>query len=169
MKATGVIRRIDNLGRIVIPKEIRKNLRIKTGENLEIFVNESDNIILRKYNHLDKLEDISNELTNSLYKITKKNIYITTNHKIISSNIKENINKDISNELIELIEKRKETEKENLQITEKNYLKEKALINPILVGGDIVGSIIIENKKLNEIDKTLIKLSEKFLSLHIEN
>ena len=48
MKSTGIIRRIDDLGRLVIPKEIRKNLRIKNGENLEIFVNEEDNIILKK-------------------------------------------------------------------------------------------------------------------------
>ena len=50
MKATGIIRRIDDLGRIVIPKEIRKNLRLKNGENLEIFIDENENIILRKYN-----------------------------------------------------------------------------------------------------------------------
>ena len=49
MKATGVVRRIDELGRIVIPKEIRKNLRIKEGENLEIFIDEKDNIVLKKY------------------------------------------------------------------------------------------------------------------------
>ena len=48
MKSTGIIRRIDELGRIVIPKEIRKNLRIKEGENLEIYI-ENDNIILKKY------------------------------------------------------------------------------------------------------------------------
>ena len=48
MKATGVIRRIDDLGRVVIPKEIRKNLRIKNGDNLEIYINEEDNIILKK-------------------------------------------------------------------------------------------------------------------------
>lgn len=59
MKATGIIRRIDDLGRIVIPKEIRKNLRIKNGENLEIFVGENDQIILRKFSQLDKLLDVS--------------------------------------------------------------------------------------------------------------
>ena len=48
MKTTGIIRRIDDLGRIVIPKELRKTLRIKTGESLEIFV-EGDDIILKKY------------------------------------------------------------------------------------------------------------------------
>ena len=57
MKTTGVIRRIDELGRIVIPKEIRKNLRIKNGDSLEIFL-ESDNIILKKYYYLLKNKNI---------------------------------------------------------------------------------------------------------------
>ena len=48
MKSTGVIRRIDDLGRIVIPKEIRKNLRMKEGDNLEIYIN-SEDLILKKY------------------------------------------------------------------------------------------------------------------------
>lgn len=57
MKATGVVRRIDELGRIVIPKEIRKTLRIREGENLEIFLDDQENIVLKKYfalNHLQK-------------------------------------------------------------------------------------------------------------------
>ena len=57
MKATGVVRRIDELGRIVIPKEIRKTLRIKEGENLEIFMDESENIILKKYSFLHRSEE----------------------------------------------------------------------------------------------------------------
>ena len=51
MKSTGVIRRIDDLGRIVIPKEIRKNLRIKDGDNLEIFIS-SEDLVLKKYSYL---------------------------------------------------------------------------------------------------------------------
>ena len=58
MKTTGVIRRIDELGRIVIPKEIRKNLRIKNGESVEIFV-EGDSIILKKFSQIESLENVS--------------------------------------------------------------------------------------------------------------
>lgn len=168
MKATGVIRRIDNLGRIVIPKEIRKNLRIKNSENLEIFVTENDSIILKKYNHLDKLQDIAEELTQAIYNITKKNIYITSNQKIISSNKKEYIKEDISTELSKIIEKRKEIITEGILLTEKKKLENKTLINPLIVNGDIVGSIILEAQNINDIDKHLIKLSANFLSVHIE-
>ena len=61
MKTTGVIRRIDELGRIVIPKEIRKNLRIKDGENIEIFI-EGENIILKKHSMLDKIKEDSKKI-----------------------------------------------------------------------------------------------------------
>ena len=88
MKSTGIIRRIDNLGRIVIPKEIRKNLRIKNGENLEIFINQED-IILKKYYQIDKLKYLSDELTKSIYKILKKDVMITNNEAILSINDKE--------------------------------------------------------------------------------
>ena len=60
MKATGIVRRIDDLGRIVIPKEIRKNLRIKEGDNLEVFVDGED-IILKKYSMMNKINDLSQE------------------------------------------------------------------------------------------------------------
>ena len=49
MKATGVVRRIDDLGRVVIPKEIRRTMRIREGDSLEIFVNQSGEVVLKKY------------------------------------------------------------------------------------------------------------------------
>ena len=147
---------------------MRKSLRIRNGENLEIFVNENENIVLRKYNQLDKLEEISNELIKSFYKITKKNIYITSNEKIIGSNQKEYINKEISDEINEIIENRKETTTKNLLLTKTQELKEKSLIWPILVNGDTIGSIILENNDITDIDKKLINLSANFLSIHIE-
>ena len=58
MKTTGIVRRIDELGRIVIPKEMRKNLRIKTGDNLEIMVND-DTIVLKKSSEIENLETIA--------------------------------------------------------------------------------------------------------------
>ena len=66
MKATGIVRRIDELGRIVIPKEIRKTLRLREGENLEIYTN-GDEIILKKYSLMNKLEDFASDFTDSIY------------------------------------------------------------------------------------------------------
>ena len=66
MKTTGVVRRIDDLGRIVIPKEIRKNLHIKNGETLEIYL-ESENIVLKKYSPLGNINNFYKTYVDSIY------------------------------------------------------------------------------------------------------
>ena len=84
MKSTGVVRRIDELGRIVIPKEIRKNMRIKSGDNLEIFL-EGDNILLRKYSPIETLENVTENYVESFNQVLKHNIIVTDRDKVKSS------------------------------------------------------------------------------------
>ena len=76
MKTTGVIRRIDELGRIVIPKEIRKSLRIKNGESLEVYL-DGDSIILKKFSQIESLESISVDYVEAFNQIIKHNIIVT--------------------------------------------------------------------------------------------
>ena len=71
MKATGIIRRIDDLGRIVIPKEIRKKLKINEGENIEIYIDDLEHIILKKYSNLKNVKDIAQKITDSIYSCFK--------------------------------------------------------------------------------------------------
>ena len=73
MKLAGIVRRIDELGRIVIPKEIRKTLHIKNGENLEIFI-DGETIVLKKYSELGNLKELSDTITETLYQTIKANI-----------------------------------------------------------------------------------------------
>ena len=80
MKTTGIIRRIDELGRIVIPKEIRKNLRIKNGESLEIYL-ENDSIILKKYSQIESLKNVSIDYVEAFNQIIKHNIIVTDRNK----------------------------------------------------------------------------------------
>ena len=90
MKSTGVIRRIDELGRIVIPKEIRKTLRIHDGDSLEIFTDNNDNIILSKYSSISVLNELANNIVQAINKVINGEILITDNDKVIavSSNLK---------------------------------------------------------------------------------
>ena len=67
MKATGIVRRIDDLGRVVIPKEIRRTLRIREGDPLEIFVDREGEVILKKYSPIGELGDFAKEYADSLY------------------------------------------------------------------------------------------------------
>lgn len=170
MKATGVIRRIDNLGRIVIPKEIRKNLRIKSGDNLEIFINEKENIILTKYNQIDKLKDIAKELVNSIYYTTKNNVFITNTSSVIASNEKKQTNKEISEYLTNIIKKRQILINEGeIKLIENNEDNTNYAIFPIIANGDIFGSIVMTSKKqIDDINLNIIKTASKFLSNHIE-
>lgn len=171
MKATGIIRRIDDLGRIVIPKEIRKNLRLQNGENLEIFIDENENIILRKYNQIDKLKEFAGNITDSISSITKNNVIITNTDTIIATNnkLKKYINKEISNEIIKMINDRKEKTENAIQITEENEEPTNYAFYPIIANGDPIGSIIIlsENNITNE-DMLLLKIISTFLAKYIE-
>ena len=104
MRTTGITRRIDELGRVVIPKEIRKNMHIKTGEMLEIFLNNQDEIILKKYirvkenfNFIDKyIKSIGKRLNCEIYFTNLSNILISTeeeyNNSLLSDNFEDIIN-----------------------------------------------------------------------------
>lgn len=175
MKATGIIRRIDNLGRIVIPKEIRDSLRLNEGNNLEIYV-EDNKIILGKYDTLKKLEDFAQTLTDAVYAQLKDNVIITNNEKIIAfsgNNGKNYIGEKISLLLEEFIKKRENIlikEKEDLLLTEDFSLFASYIVKPIIINGDVVGLVIIlsTDKVMTEDDKTMIEVITRFLEKYLE-
>ena len=108
MYTTGIVRRIDDLGRIVIPKEIRKKLRIRDGENLEILVRD-DEIVLKKYSVMKNIEDFASNFTDAIYGFIKHNILITNDNKIIEcsgSMKKKLLNENISDSLITCIHRK---------------------------------------------------------------
>lgn len=148
MKTTGVVRRIDDLGRIVIPKEIRKSMRIREGESLEIFSGNQNEIILKKYSFVESIEAFSKKVCEAFYTSTKKDIIITDNEKIISAyggfNQKLNGIK-LSNYIDKIIQKKEMyvSKGENVEIAENFTVKSNLVIRPILVYGDVIGSIII--------------------------
>lgn len=174
MNTRGIIRRIDDLGRVVIPKEIRQNLRINKGENIEIFLDEKNEIILKKYNQIDKLTSLSQTITKTLNQEIKKDIIITNTTKIISisgPNKKEYQDQEISHSLSNIIQNRIEKtsgEKEKIQITDSIENKNYAII-PLSAHSDSIGSIIIlsEEKITKEEIKTL-KIFSTFLTNYIE-
>ena len=109
MKATGIVRRIDDLGRVVIPKEIRRTLRIREGDPLEIFTDTNGEIILKKYSPIGELGDFAKEYAESLAKNAGHITCIVDKDQIIAvSGIakKEFMEKHISSELEEVINNR---------------------------------------------------------------
>ena len=146
--STGIVRRIDELGRIVIPKEIRKNLRIKNGDNLEILV-EGENITLRKYSQIENVMHMASVYAESFYQVLKYNIIITDTDKVVAAagNLKKKyLNMGISDTILNMIERRDsfvERKKKELEISpnisEFGYYAVATIIN----NGDSIGSVII--------------------------
>lgn len=174
MKATGIIRRIDELGRIVIPKEIRKKLKINEGENIEIYIDEEEKIILKKYSNIKSIKDFVQTFIESIYTSYKYNIIITDTDKIIAAvgNDKKNvINKEISNDLIKCIKDRKPINDKNLlKITEEIQIECYYNIGLINVNGDINGLIIFySDTEIHEKDNKLFTIASNFLSKYLED
>ena len=84
MKTTGIIRRIDDLGRIVVPKELRKSLRIKNGDSLEIFVDNED-IILKKYSPMESIEEAAAKYVESFNQVIKHSVIVTDKDRVIAA------------------------------------------------------------------------------------
>ncbi len=171
MRTTGITRRIDELGRVVIPKEIRKNMHIKTGEMLEIFLNNQDEIILKKYirvkenfNFIDKyIKSIGKRLNCEIYFTNLSNILISTEEEYNNSLLSDNFEDIINSKKINF------SNLESLSIT-RNYKIEKPfdvyLVSP---NGDLLGFIIYKyNKKPAELEKELVKFSNEFISNYLE-
>ena len=167
MKATGIVRRVDELGRIVIPKEIRRTLRMKEGSPLEIFTNNEGEIVLKKYSRVKELNSFSSEACDAIFEVIEKNVLLTDKDYVIASSgsfKNDYIKKQISKDLEKLIENRKATllnKKDNAVISKliKDDMNEyiSQVIVPINAGGDTVGAIIIfvkdsnDNLTLNEV------------------
>lgn len=172
MKQSGLTRRIDELGRIVIPKEIRKNLKIRDSDELEISVKDG-NIILNKYEVIEKDKTITS-LLQTISKTCKKDILFTSKDKIIDYSLesKNKINDlELSNSIIKIIENRQQVSNDftKLCIT-KNILDISYIINPIIINGDLLGSLILYSEKddINDLDKDIISFSNLFLEKYLE-
>lgn len=174
MKLAGIVRRIDELGRIVIPKEIRKTLHIKNGENLEIFIND-DQIILKKYSELGNLSELSDTIAQTLNLYLKTSVLISDTDKFISISgplKKQYQNKEISETILKYINARKIVTVQDKKI---NLTKDKAedgniVVSPIIANGDEIGSIVVvSNEELTKNNIDMINLLSKVLAKHIES
>lgn len=175
MKATGVIRRIDELGRIVIPKEIRKNLRIREGDSLEIYIGEDETILLRKHSALKKLSELAVLMADSIYSDLKRNIVISDTDRVLAAagkNKKEYLGKEISSKIVESIGRRERMlEKHSKDFTICDVTEEMTYtISTIITGGDAVGTVIIFDKQVpvGEVEEKVAYVVSNFLAKHID-
>lgn len=183
MKATGVVRRIDDLGRIVIPKEIRRTLRIKEGDPLEIFTDREGQVILKKYSPIGELSEFAVGYADTLSKTTGHIACITDKDTIIAVSggaKKEFLEKDISKELEQVMDDKEiYTSKENSDLSipitkgennERRYNSQ--VVYPIISNGDTIGTVILMSKeastKMNETEQKIAQSAATFLGSQME-
>jgi AbrB family transcriptional regulator (stage V sporulation protein T) len=170
---TNNVRRLDDLGRVVIPKEIRRQLRLKEGDPLEIYVNEERQLILKKYSPIGELGDFAKEYANSLYESTGHIVIITDTDKIISVNgISEDefLNQPIEivcqgSEIIKVIEN-------NLYHTHRSKELFDMVISPIRSGGDLIGTVVLTAKNrmvvMGDMEIKIAEVAAGFLAKQLE-
>jgi AbrB family transcriptional regulator (stage V sporulation protein T) len=178
MKATGIVRRIDDLGRVVIPKEIRRTLRIREGDPLEIFL-EGDGVVFKKYSPIGNLTDFAQSYTDSLNK-TSGHISIITNRDNIVAisglSIRNYLQKNISTKLERVIDDKSlylsNTELFNI-IEEQPDSFHSIVIAPIVVEYDPIGSVILTTINTNidfgKAESLLVQSAAGFLGKQMES
>jgi AbrB family transcriptional regulator (stage V sporulation protein T) len=181
MKATGIVRRIDDLGRVVIPKEIRRTLRIREGDPLEIFTDREGEVVLKKYSPIGELGEFAVEYAEALYQSTGFPAIITDRDIVVASSgiTKKNLDgARISTQLDKVIDERNlvisKTESKFVPITNDGGEKVFPLqmVQPILSNGDPIGSVIIcssnTSKEFTEVESKLLQTASNFLGKQME-
>lgn len=188
MKATGIVRRIDDLGRVVIPKEIRRTLRIREGDPLEIFVDRDGEVILKKYSPIGELGDFAKEYADSLYEAIGHIACIADRDTIIAVSgapKKEFLNKSIGPAVEKVMEDRKSVLINDcgtnpnckscpiLEGDEDEPCKFTAeVVAPIIAEGDPIGAVILLSKEegvqMGDMEMKLAETAAGFLAKQME-
>lgn len=178
MKATGIVRRIDDLGRVVIPKEIRRTLRIREGDPLEIFVAREGEVILKKYSPINELGHFATEYADALFDSLHYPIFICDRDEVIAvsgDSKKDYLNKSIGSHIEDAIEKRAnilETEKATLELIRGNNEDvDSHVISVIIANGDPIGSVLVLSKNgdtLTNVEQKVAETAANFLGKQME-
>ena len=180
MKATGIVRRVDDLGRIVIPKEIRRTLKIREGDPLEIYTEKDGGVIFRKYSPMGDLQDFANQICESIGANTGHVAAVSDRDSIIALHgapKRELMDKPNSPELDKLMESRKNylytTGDPKLRASESSDKYHLGVAAPILSQGDLIGAVVLlmpeGGTPMNEADQALAKTVAGFLGKQMES
>lgn len=148
MKATGIVRRIDDLGRVVIPKEIRRTMRIREGDSLEIYTDKDGEVIFKKYSPMGELASFASQICETLAKTTGAAVAVSDRDSIIAaagSVRREVYEKRISDELERIMESRQIYQhrrgESRIPVTD-GGVRSAEIAAPILSEGDVTGCVV---------------------------
>ncbi|MDQ0216192.1 AbrB family transcriptional regulator (stage V sporulation protein T) [Oikeobacillus pervagus] len=178
MKATGIVRRIDDLGRVVIPKEIRRTLRIREGDPLEIFVDRDGEVILKKYSPISELSDFAKEYAEALFDSLGSPVLICDRDEVIAVagvSKKEYLNKNISESVEKTLEERTSilhTQQGKMALIDGMEEELHSYTNaPIIANGDPIGGVIIfsNERSIGEVEQKAVETAASFLARQMES
>lgn len=181
MKATGIVRRIDDLGRIVIPKEIRRTLRIRESDPLEIFTDREGEIILKKYSPIGEMSTFAKQYAESLAQVSGHAALIADREQFIAScgGYKQLVGKAVSEQLDRKVQEREsgiavKGDRSYITICDEgpsDYYSQ--AIAPILCEGDVIGSVVLlqndSKQRMGEVELKLIQSAASFLGRQMEH
>lgn len=180
MKATGIVRRIDDLGRVVIPKEIRRTMRIREGDPLEIFTDKDGEVIFKKYSPIGELGTFASQYAETLTKTSGRTTIITDKDSVIAvsgASKKEFMEKKISPELEKILEEKttilvKAGENKNVPVVDGVEKYKASVVCPIISEGDSIGSVIFladeKGENVSEVEEKLAQSAAGFLAKQME-
>lgn len=178
MKATGIVRRIDDLGRVVIPKEIRRTMRIREGDPLEIFTAADGEVIFKKYSPMGELPETAAQLTEVLSRATELPVLITDRDHVLAvagASKRELLERRISEELEQLMTDRTTyiASPETVSLYPiSGFEREAAIALPIIGGGDVSGAVVMllreDGSMPTSEEKKLMQVAASFLGKQTE-
>ncbi|MBE3597142.1 MAG: stage V sporulation protein T [Hydrogenibacillus sp.] len=180
MKATGIVRRIDDLGRVVIPKEIRRTLRIREGDPLEIFVDQDGEIVLKKYSPIGEFGDAVREYAEALHESLGHLALISDRDRFVAaagSGKKTWIDKPIGPLLEESMNERRIIKEQNAGeyefVAGEREAARAFVVVPIIAAGDPIGTVLLISKndmaKISDMDVKVLETAAGFLAKQMES
>ncbi len=179
MKATGIVRRIDDLGRVVIPKEIRRTMRIREGDPLEIFTDKDGGVVFKKYSLMGGLSDFAGQMCETLSKLSGLTAVITDRDNTLAvsgASRRDLAERAVSEELEKLMESRQlyvyQPDQPQLAVCRDSERYHITVCAPILSGGDVLGTVLFVSDTDNTVGETEVKMIQTaagFLSRHMES
>ena len=183
MRATGIVRRIDELGRVVIPKEIRRTLRIREGDPLEIFTDHDGEVVLKKYSPIGEIASIAKDYTDSLYRTLGHVALISDRDAVVSSSgaaKREYVEKQLSQDVDQILQSRQQAMlnlsagAKMIPITSDDRADSYSsqIISPILADGEIVGGLMLLSREsglqMTDIDRKVAETTANIIGRQME-
>ena len=171
MKATGVVRRVDDLGRIVIPKEIRRTMRIREGEPMEIFVEAGGGVIFKKYSPMGELQDAAGQLTEALWRESACVCAVCDRDTVVATGGIKGEGKPLTTAAEKAMEQRKALGSHECGFALWEEGPQVQSMLPVIVGGDLSGCVVLLDGKKSpgEGEIRLARMAAGFLSRQMEN